>query len=87
MIGKIIFIIWIFLCLSFLGFIIYKNYFDQEIPCLEEIARDYCESEGFSLGVTFWNLRRRQFSCKRDLRIDDSFHFNFLEEEIEWCKK
>ncbi len=68
-----------------LGFVIYKNNFSPEIPCLEEIAEDYCESEGFyfdeislDFGWGFW--------CKENPRQTGFTRYNFLEDEIEGCK-
>ncbi len=69
-----------------LGIFVYKNNFAKEIPCLEEIARDYCEEKGFYFErILFWI--RWAFYCEEDLRQSSYHQYKFLEGEIEECKK
>ena len=67
------------------GVMIYKNNFFPEIPCLEEIAEDYCEEQGLyfdeislDFGWGFW--------CIENLRQTGFTRYKFLEDEIEGCK-
>ncbi len=80
-----ILLIWLFIVLSILGFLIYKNSFSPEIPCLEKIAEDYCESEGLYFDEINWGFGWG-FWCRENLRRREFKRYNFLEEEIEECK-
>ena len=80
------FIVWLFAAIIFATFLIYKCNFANEIPCLEEMAENYCEDNGVNFDKIYWGFRWR-FSCKENSRQIDTLNFLFLEEEVEECKK
>ena len=71
-----------------IGFFIYYNYLSLEVPCLEEVAENYCENEGFPFDRIVWSNLRWHFYCKENPReINSIKDYNFLKEELEGCKK
>ena len=66
--------------------IVYKPYFSPEIPCLKEIAEEYCEEQGLYSEKIDWFFGWR-FYCKEYPRQLGYQVYIFLEEEIEGCKR
>jgi len=71
-----------------IGIAIYNDNYNPIIPCLESIAKDYCEEEGLSFGNVDWVSHLcYSFSCEKKDRSFDMISYKFFPEEIERCKK
>ena len=77
--GVVLIIISVLLLAMFFALV---DVFPIDDDCLEEIAEDYCESNG----MIFGNIYGRGFTCKEDERSFTFKAYRFLEEEIEDCK-
>ncbi len=81
-----ILILAILFCVAIVFITVYKNNFAPKNTCLEEIAREYCEEQGFYFDGIGWFIYW-QFHCKEDLRKSGYGTLDFFEEEIKDCKE
>lgn len=82
------FLVLILLSLPIIGVAFYKNNYDPIIPCLEDIAKDYCEGKGLSFNAVIWNNKfYYNFQCGMDDRSFDVNSYKFLPQEIKECKE
>jgi len=61
--------------------------FDYDKPCLEKIAKEFCEERGMVFGSVSKDLTLKM-NCKVDERSTGGFAgFRFLDEEKEQCRR
>ena len=58
-----------------------------DLSCLKKIARDYCEEKEIYFSHIYTLAYVTKFACMEELRGGDKTTFEYLDGELEGCKK
>lgn len=69
-----------------IGYIIYQSYAIYDHDCLVEIGKEVCK-ENDKIFKDVLRDTTQKIICKENIRNSEGIQYDFLEEELEGCKK